>query len=78
MKYPKRKDQYNCELLCENFHEIDHRLKKVEEQNAAESDVEVDETLTISGAAADSKVVGDKITEINTNIGNVEILLSNI
>lgn len=31
MKYPRRKDQYNCDLMCENFHEIDHRLHALEE-----------------------------------------------
>lgn len=31
MKYPRRKDQYNCDLMCENFHEIDHRLKHLED-----------------------------------------------
>ena len=31
MRYPKPTDRYSCEVLCENFMEVDVRLKELEE-----------------------------------------------
>ena len=31
MRYPKPTDRYSCEVLCENFMEVDERLKELEE-----------------------------------------------
>ena len=31
MRYPKPTDRYSCEVLCENFMEVDGRLKELEE-----------------------------------------------
>ena len=39
---------------------------------------EIDDTLSVSGDAADSKVVGDKFTEVNGDIENIEENISDI
>ena len=45
MKYPKRKDKYDCDLLCENFHEVEHRLMALEEGGGGHGDVPAEAVL---------------------------------
>ena len=37
MRYPKPTDRYSCEVLCENFMEVDERLKELEENGGGGS-----------------------------------------
>lgn len=37
MKYPKPTDRYSCEVLCENFMEVEERLIELEENGGGGS-----------------------------------------
>lgn len=47
--------------------------KKYIDDKLISSEAVVDPTLSLSGAAADAKVTGDKIKELNTKLDNMEL-----
>lgn len=87
MKYSKRKDRYCCEVLNDNFHEIDERLNDLEESSDDGKSYEIgnglkvtDNTLSVDVAkdfeGDNTRPVEAKFME--TMIGNVEVLLQTI
>lgn len=88
MKYSKRKDKYCCEVLNDNFREIDKRLITLEDDNANEKEAyEIGGGLKVTNNTLSVDVAqdfeGDNTRPVEakfmeTMIGNVEILLRTI
>lgn len=88
MKYSKRKDKYCCEVLNDNFHEIDDRLNDLEGGSTGGNSYEIGSGLKLSEDNTLSVDVAQDFNGDNTRpveaglmetmIGNVEILLQTI
>lgn len=74
MKYSKRKDKYCCEVLNDNFHEIDDRLETLESFDY--DDITVDDTLSKeSENPVQNKVITLAMDNlVVTKITNAELL----
>lgn len=74
MKYSKRKDKYCCEVLNDNFHEIDERLERLESSDFG--GILVDDALSRESVnPVQNKVITLAMDDlVVTGITNTELL----
>lgn len=64
----------------QNMEIIDNEIHKVSiiANQALNKEIPIDETLSISGQTADSKTVGDKISELQQEISSLKEIIKNL
>ena len=78
MKYPKPTDRYDCSVLCENFEEIETRLKSLERASGGSggSSARISEILLLGSRWVGSGHLFSQVVEIGGVTENSQVDLT--